>query len=159
MTTADPNCKGCGGTGIRDIWVIDGWSATDCLCESGWTFDETRGTWKEPQPRSQDEERRRRRGAPSALQSDVGKDAEEEGPRQSGITPCEAAYFGDAPDMIEDIKRLRAILAYIDNHVMFEAHGMGNTFADSIECYLQHGGLCPTVEEARNGALLCGIHR
>lgn len=42
------DCKACGGTGIRDIWVIDGWSVTDCLCGSGWTYDEMSG-WKEPQ--------------------------------------------------------------------------------------------------------------
>lgn len=54
MKKADQNCTACNGSGIRDIWVVDGWSATDCLCEDGWTFDETTGTWKEPAEASQD---------------------------------------------------------------------------------------------------------
>ncbi len=58
MTKAHPNCKACNGSGIRDIWVIDGWSATDCLCESGWAYDEMQGTWKEPHTPRQDEEER-----------------------------------------------------------------------------------------------------
>lgn len=42
-----PDCACCHGSGIRDVWVIDGWSFTDCLCKGGWTIDET-GRWEAP---------------------------------------------------------------------------------------------------------------
>lgn len=43
---AAPDCKCCRGTGIRDVWVVDGWSFTDCLCKYGWTVDDN-DQWKD----------------------------------------------------------------------------------------------------------------
>lgn len=43
----NPDCDCCHGTGVRDVWVIDGWSFTDCLCKYGWTIDDA-GRWQAP---------------------------------------------------------------------------------------------------------------
>ena len=66
--------------------------------------------------------------------------------------------YGTAGEMMDEIDRLRSLLKEIDKRTMFEAFGAGNTFGESIECYLQHGGKCPTVEEAYAGALRCEAH-
>lgn len=42
-----PACKCCNGLGWREVWVIDGWSATECLCADGWTFTDESG-WQAP---------------------------------------------------------------------------------------------------------------
>jgi hypothetical protein len=58
-----------------------------------------------------------------------------------------------------EIERLRALIAEIDRRVPFESHGFGNTFADSIDCLVMHGGPCPNVEEAYAGSLTCELHK
>jgi hypothetical protein len=71
--------------------------------------------------------------------------------------------WNEAKDEIAKLKaeidRFRALIAEIDKRTMFEAYGMGNSFADSIDCLVQCGGKCPTVEEAYARALCCEKHK
>lgn len=75
----------------------------------------------------------------------------------TGDAHCVSAEV--AEEAAAEIERLHALLSEIDRRVMFESVGMGNTFAESVECYTLHGGRCPTVEEAYSGALRCDAHR